>query len=147
MTRQGLSSSPENPSDTNNANVINFETVSGHCVNCEQKLNRMYNNDNETDSAVSEGVVAFTSFFRSTKTQVVIGDAVKELYSILNVLKADESRGSGDNSCALCVDCCLIFAQLYGLLQLFESRQKTDGFLQTSLIHALRWGSRDEPKS
>ena len=144
MTRLGSSTIPANTNDTNN--VINFETVSGQCVNCEQKLNLIYSG-NEADCMIGAGVVAFTSFVRNAETRVVVGDALEEIYSILNVPKEDESGVSSfdDNNYALCVDCCLIFAQLYGLLQTFESRRKTDGFLQTCLRHALR--CRDEPKS
>ena len=143
MTRLGSSSvETENANCKNNVN--NFGNVPEKCVNCDQEL-CFANNDNENSRMVGAGVVAFTSVVKNMKTQVVIGDALKEIYSILNIIiNLDEE--SGGKNCALCVDCCLIFAQLYGLLQAFEARRKTDRFLQVSLTNAKRMTSSDRSK-
>ena len=118
----------------NRDNPSRIKIPTDRCLNCDQQL---LASNNETDPSVGTGVVAFTSVVNNKKTQIFIQDAVQEIYSILHTKKLEKEGNS-----ALCVDCCLVFAQLYGLLQAFESRRKSDGFLGTVLTEDIRCAFR-----
>ena len=105
------------------------------CLNCGQKFLISLNDNNE--ASIGAGVVAFTSFLKNEKAQVFITSAVKEVYSILHGIELENDL----ENCALCVDCALVFAQLFGLFQTFESRRKADGLLGISLTKGIRWAS------
>ena len=134
MTRTG--SQPAHHGDSDSSKIeTEFTADNNYCLNCCRKLSVVRSGEDE--DPFGAGVVAFTSFVKNAKTQVFVADAVKEIYSVLYAVDLQNDV----QACALCVDCSLIFAQLFGLLQTFESRRKADGFLDIALTKGIKWAS------
>ena len=106
-----------------------------NCLNCGQQLLFVCSSENET--SINPGVVAFTSFVKNVKTQVLMKEALKEIYSVLNATDFEKDL----EHCALCVDCSLVFAQLFGLFQTFESRRKSQGVLDLVVTKGIQRAS------
>ena len=117
--------------DTRDEPPINLD----NCLNCGQELLFVCSNENET--SIRPGVVAFETFSKNEKTKVFMKEALKDVYSVLNAVDLEKDV----ENCALCVDCSLVFAQLFGLFQTFESRRQCASVLDVAVTKGIRWAT------
>ena len=92
------------------------------CVNC---------GDNLPDS--SRGVHAFQSFINNAPARIFVEAAIKEIYRL-----NDQPDFEFQDDCVLCVHCCLLLSQMFGLFRLFEARQNPEGLLASCCSSVFR---------
>ena len=131
MTRLGSSRIRHSDHETGSGSARELS----QCLNCGQELLFVCSSNNEP--SIRPGVVAFESFVKNGKAQVFMKEALKEIYSVLNAV----NLGVDSENCALCVDCSLVFAQLFGLFQTFESRRQSASVLDVAVTKGIQWAS------